>query len=328
MTFRITLVITALFVCHLLFGQAGASFLRLGVNEGLSQNSVREIFQDRQGFIWIGTGDGLNRYDGIQIKKYRQSFRDISSRRFPGKILNGRIHQDADGNLWMMVDGKLVKMDVATETFEVIKPIGGDLEHLIIGMHGNKVYIVSQNSVDVVNIEDRSVVRIEQPEVFGFYQLNSKEASLLYKKGNNIFQLDPASGTHKLLFSTGNDSLYAASLSDSRILFAAGNKISEYDLLTGRVAKDYSLPDNLYGRILSPLLKARNGDIILAFPGNGIIRIDSVKSMFHHYVNIENDPFSLSSNLVYMAIIDKSDNMWLGTEGGGISHLSLRARLF
>lgn len=328
MTVRAALLITILFACHFVFGQAGASFLRLGVNEGLSQNSVREIFQDRQGFIWIGTGDGLNRYDGIQIKKYRQSFRDQSSRRFPGKVLNGRIHQDADGNLWMMVDGKLVKMDVATETFEVIKPIGGDLEHLIIGMQDNKVYISSVNAVDVVNITDRSVVRIEQPEVFGFYQLSSKAASLLYKKDNDIFQLDPASGARKLLFSMGNDSLYAASLSNSRILFASGNKVSEYDLLKARITKDYPLPDNLHGRILSPFLKTRNGDIIVVFPGHGIIRIDSVKSMFHHYVNIENDPFSLSSDLVYMAIVDKSDNMWLGTEGGGISHLSLRARLF
>jgi signal transduction histidine kinase/ligand-binding sensor domain-containing protein len=328
MNLRITLVITALLACHYALGQAGASFLRLGVNEGLSQNSVREIFQDRQGFIWIGTGDGLNRYDGIQIRKYRQSFRDNSSRRFPGKILNGKIHQDADDNLWMMVDGKLVKMDVATETFEVIKPIGGDLDHSIIGMFGNKVYISNLNAVDVVDIADRSVTRIQQPEVFGVYQSDAGNALLLYKRGSSVFQLDPATNRSALLLTVDNDSLYAAAVIHSSILLTSVNKVSEYDLRLQRIISSYVIPRHLRGKVQSPLLKARNGDIVTAVPGNGIIHIDSVKSSFHHYTNIANDPFSLSSDLVYMAIVDHSDNMWLGTEGGGISRLSLKSRLF
>ena len=78
-TSKLLLITGALFTCQLSFCQQQSSFRRLGVNDGLSQNSVREIFQDRQGFIWIGTGDGLNRYDGRQIKKYRESFRDKSA---------------------------------------------------------------------------------------------------------------------------------------------------------------------------------------------------------------------------------------------------------
>jgi ligand-binding sensor domain-containing protein/signal transduction histidine kinase len=328
MNLKAALLTIALLACQFLFGQSGASFLRLGVNEGLSQNSVREIFQDRQGFIWIGTGDGLNRYDGIQIKKYRQSFRDKSAKRFPGKILNGRIHEDADGNLWMIVDGKLVKMHVATETFAIIKPIGGDLEHVIVGMQDDQVYVMNAGGVDVVNISDRSVEVIDQPDVIGFYQRVRNESFLLYKKGNSIFRLDPKTKVSGQLLTTGNDSLFAAAVSNSSVLITTGNKVIEYSLPSGKLTASYFIPDALRHSDLSPFLKAPNGDIIATVPGNGIVRIDSIKASFHHYKNIENDPFSLSSNLVYTAIIDHSDNMWLGTEGGGISRFSLKSRLF
>ncbi|MCG2615436.1 histidine kinase [Terrimonas sp. NA20] len=328
MTAKAALFITVLLVWQPLYGQPGASFLRLGVNEGLSQNSVREIFQDRQGFIWIGTGDGLNRYDGIQIKKYRQSFRDKSSRRFPGKILNGRIHEDAAGDLWMIVDGKLVKMNVATETFTIIRPIGGDLEHVIIGMEGNHVYVMNAAGVDVVNIADRSVEQIHQPDVIGFYQPTKNESFLLFRKGNSIFRLDPKTKVSRQVLTTGPDSLYAAAVSKSSVLITTGNKVNEYLLPSGKLATSYLVPETLRNKDLSPFLKAPNGDIIATVPGNGIVRVDSIKATFHHYRNIENDPFSLSSNLIYTAIIDHTDNMWLGTEGGGISRLSLRERLF
>src|SRR5881398_1879179 len=51
----------------------------LGIEQGLSNNSVRCVFQDHKGFMWFGTYDGLNRYDGNSFKVYRNNFSDSSS---------------------------------------------------------------------------------------------------------------------------------------------------------------------------------------------------------------------------------------------------------
>ncbi|MDP2039129.1 MAG: two-component regulator propeller domain-containing protein, partial [Ignavibacteria bacterium] len=85
----------------------------LTIKEGLSQNSALAIIQDRKGFIWIGTKDGLNRYDGIGFKVYRHS-KDKNS------LANNHVkslYQDSDGNIWIGTYGGLNKFNPETEQF-------------------------------------------------------------------------------------------------------------------------------------------------------------------------------------------------------------------
>src|SRR5688572_30322428 len=70
----------------------------LGIDQGLSNNSVRCIYQDRRGFMWFGTYDGLNRYDGYTFKVFRNNFKNSSS------LINNWINaidEDNKGNLWV-----------------------------------------------------------------------------------------------------------------------------------------------------------------------------------------------------------------------------------
>ena len=54
-------------------------FTHLGIDDGLSGNSVRSIIQDRQGFMWFGTWNGLNRYDGYTFNVYKRDPDDANS---------------------------------------------------------------------------------------------------------------------------------------------------------------------------------------------------------------------------------------------------------
>lgn len=328
---KLLLFTSAILIYHLCFCQQQSSFRRLGVNEGLSQNSVREIFQDEQGFIWIGTGDGLNRYDGRQIKKYRESFRDKSARRFPGKIISGKIVQDRYQNLWMLVDGQVVKMHLPTETFSVVKRVGRDLDCRILGIQQNELFVATPKGIVVLDVRNAKHDTIDIQPVFGLYLPDSANACLLYARGNRIFQYDRRSRQHVPLVNTGTQALRHPNVCGGRsLIYASGDSLFEFNLNLRKITAALAIPSDMVGKgwIPVPSAKLAEGKIVTTLSNNGFVIIDSLKGTFTHYTNIENDPFSLSSNMIYTTVADHSNNLWLGTEGGGISVLNLKPKLF
>lgn len=75
-----------------------ARFERLGLDDGLSQNAVLAVLQDRQGFLWFGTQDGLNRYDGYDFVVYKNDPDDANSLSLNSILA---LHEDQDGTLWI-----------------------------------------------------------------------------------------------------------------------------------------------------------------------------------------------------------------------------------
>ena len=75
----VTLIVIHIFLLSKLFSQQHISFDHLSVEDGLSQSSVTCILQDKKGFIWFGTQDGLNRYDGYNFKIFKNDPLDTTS---------------------------------------------------------------------------------------------------------------------------------------------------------------------------------------------------------------------------------------------------------
>src|SRR6185503_14571391 len=90
-------------------------FEHLTIEDGLSQNAGLAIFQDSKGYLWIGSQDGLNRYDGFNFKIYKQDPEDPSSISHNSILA---ITEDKDGYLWIGTwGGGLNRFDPVTETF-------------------------------------------------------------------------------------------------------------------------------------------------------------------------------------------------------------------
>src|SRR6185369_2767063 len=90
-------------------------FEHLSIEDGLSQNAGLDIFQDSRGYLWIGTQDGLNRYDGYSFKVYKHDPEDPNSISH-NSIL--KIAEDDNGILWIGTwGGGLNRYDPVTETF-------------------------------------------------------------------------------------------------------------------------------------------------------------------------------------------------------------------
>jgi ligand-binding sensor domain-containing protein len=111
-----------LFLALFTFFAKGQSleFWHLSVEQGLSNANVNCFLQDKNGFMWIGTDDGLNRYDGYGFKVFRHEARNPHS--LPSNIVK-YIHEDQDGNLWVAGDnmGNLCRYDPRTGQFEPVK---------------------------------------------------------------------------------------------------------------------------------------------------------------------------------------------------------------
>src|SRR5687768_15980774 len=90
------------------------SFTHMGRSEGLSQSFITSIVQDHKGFMWFGSYDGLNKYDGYKITTYKFNARDKNS------LSNNNIKEvfaDSKGNLWIATGYGLNRFDRETETF-------------------------------------------------------------------------------------------------------------------------------------------------------------------------------------------------------------------
>lgn len=90
-------------------------FGHLEMKDGLSNNQVNVIRQDREGYLWFGTASGLNRYDGYTLRVYRHEPADSTS--LPDNFI-ADIQPDADGRLWIQTDGGYALYDPATDTFD------------------------------------------------------------------------------------------------------------------------------------------------------------------------------------------------------------------
>jgi ligand-binding sensor domain-containing protein len=91
-------ILAALFYSYTSFGQTKVKFTHLTNLDGLSQSTVHAIVKDKYGFMWFGTQDGLNRYDGYNFKIYRHKPKDSSSLR-KSHILT--LYVDRQKNLWV-----------------------------------------------------------------------------------------------------------------------------------------------------------------------------------------------------------------------------------
>ncbi len=98
-------------------GFAQKKFLRfesISIEQGLSQSSAICLLQDQKGFLWVGTADGLNRYDGYNFKVYRKDF--LNKKSIGNNYINDLI-EDEEGNIWVATRAGLCKYDWQTDSF-------------------------------------------------------------------------------------------------------------------------------------------------------------------------------------------------------------------
>jgi len=312
----------------------GLRFDHIGTQNGLSQINVTCIVQDNRGFIWVGTDDGLNRYDGYQFIIYRNNPKDrysISS----NSILD--LIGDRQGNLWIATKNGLNKLDTRTGRFvrymhdpadsnsisrnELnkltldadgdlwIATVAGDLDQF-----DSKKNIFKHRFTGVSAIFRDRQDRIWAGTFSGKVYFFDKETRSLNKVPNREARTGkPPASTIRCIFKDSKDQLWIGTERNGLLQFdPADSSFLQFRL-------DYNPPASSPAHSILCLNEDERGNLWVAVENAGLFILDAKSGKFRSSVHDELDRLSLNGNSIYAICKDNVGNMWLGAYSAGIS---------
>ena len=323
-------------------GQQDLRFQHFNINNGLPQNSVTCINNDRFGFLWIGTFDGLCRYDGYEFKTYRSEpgnprsitsnsiytiYRDLEETLWIGTLGGGlcsydpgmdgfryyelglsknnvrSIRQDADSSLWIGTNSGLVNFD----------PVSG--KKRIYAYESGNPFTPGDNAITALAIDSPGNIWIgtqrgglnmferSTEKFLKFTTITSGNENLSLEE---VTQLEFADQTH-LLIGTKNLGL----LEFNTVTLEFKMLINDKNKPEFREELNFTTVDALF---------CENDSIYwVGMLGGGLLKYNTHRDTFVPSFQDEEIPFSLSRNAVSSVFVDQQGNLWVGTIDGGLN---------
>ena len=320
-----------LFGSYTLWSQINNGFTKLTTKEGISQNTIHVMLQDTSGFMWFGTNDGLNKYDGYNFISYKNNEQNLNS--ISHNFIEALI-EDHQGNLWIGTNGGLNKFNPTTATFTrfdtaqigAIKSLYQDHEHrLWIGTRDNGLYLINLNTLQVEsyqkNASTTTIFSITEDKLGNLWVVNSYGLGKLRKNTNTIiyYKTFNTNADQKLkLFKDNNGDLWFGGYEHR--LWKYNYEGDEFVQLQFEFHDPTSFPGE---RIITSITEDQNGFLWLGTWSSGIIRINKTTGEYKHFNADPDDPKALSYNQCWQVFIDRDNLLWVGTHGQGINKLVL-----
>lgn len=267
----------------------GINFKRITIEDGLSQTTVEYIYQDSDGYMWFGTDNGLNKYDGTNFEVYKYKGEDENS--ISGDIIVSII-EDSNGYLWIGTTTGLNKLNRKT---------GKIKRYLADGSNGS---ISDGNICEMfVDSKDRMWVATNQG-------LN------LYDNSSDSFTRVLYSDEYDVLTS---QSIYSIVEDEDNVYWIATDKgLNKYYENTGQVVKYTSNDEKklISNNSIFDLYMDKNNILWVSTSGGGLNRINTKTEESIVFRNDENDKNSIPSNYVRSVLRDSNDDLWICTDNG------------
>lgn len=312
-------------------------FKNLDIKNGLSQNTVNAILQDRLGFMWFGTKDGLNRYDGLTLRQFKSAHDDPNS---IGSNFITALYEDAERHIWVGTDAGLYLYYPEKESFKRFKipdSHNKEIRHTVSMIGGGK--------------DGRIWIAIESQGLFCYDPRSRKLTN--YRLSNvgtvstnvNCFNIDH-NGTMWIGFY--GDGLYFSKdnlRSIQPYISSDGNEVFKNDIVSKIINGSYN---HLYigsvkgglkelnltsGKARNLLLTDENKESvyvrdIISFSDielwvgteSGVFIYNLRYGTYAHLKSSAHDDYSLSDNAVYSLYKDKEEGMWIGSYFGGVNY--------
>ncbi|MCU7555366.1 diguanylate cyclase [Alteromonas sp. ASW11-19] len=316
-------------------------FQKLNIEQGLSQEVVQSIYQDEEGYLWFGTQEGLNRYDGYNFEVFNQEYGNENA--LPEDWIFD-IQEDASGNLWVATDGGGVAMFDEPEHAFIAYQHDSDDPHslssntvrvLFLDSSG-RFWIGTENGLDEYHpdskqFESINIAPTPSSEFSGELQVRAitEDANgLLWigTDGSGLYSYNPQTGNVAHYFSAQENNIIhsdriSSLLVDSENRLWAGTYDKGIALINpSRNQADFYQAEpgeasSLSHNQIRDILEDNQGTIWLA-TDNGLDRWLSDAQAFAHYRHSVENPFSLSSSKINTIYQDRGNVLWVGTFGG------------
>ena len=264
-------------------------FRHLTTNQGLSQSHISAILKDKRGFMWFGSEDGLNKYDGYKFTHYKHDPGD------PNSIIDSYVQdmlEDRAGNLWIATSNGLDRFDRDKNNF----------------VH----YTNESANYDIKDIFEDSKNRI---------WLGTNQGLFRFDPGKGLKKSFKQIGPKR--FGKVNAYIYTITEDNVGNLWVGTEKgLFRFDVATGRAVgyyKDRDKKNSLNSDWIVALYKDRLGNIWVGTHGGGLSLYDAELDSFKNFLHDPKNRNSIAHNDI-LSIMEAGDGkLWIGTENGGIS---------
>jgi serine phosphatase RsbU (regulator of sigma subunit)/ligand-binding sensor domain-containing protein len=320
-----------------IFAQENFVFENFSIPQGLSNPTINCIYEDKYGFLWLGTNDGLSRYDGYEFKVYKNNPSDSIS--LPGNSIR-TISEDNNGDLWIGGSNVLAKYDRKNEIF--IR-VNFDREQNLNQPIINKIFIDKKNKIwigtdafglHLLNPDKMTTKRIKfilnneeifNGDIFSIIETSYQEI-LALDYGSGIFYFNEVANEFHLYNNLGKNEAGVSLLvihedEFNRIWIGGEESLKIYYRDTKKLGKVeiFSKPRTPYlSTGIVNILKDKAGFLWLATLDDGLYRYNPVDNKFFHFTGKSNNKNNIKSASILTLFQDSFGNIWIGTRLDGL----------
>lgn len=299
-------------------------FNNINIEQGISQSTIEDIFQDSEGYIWLGTNDGLNRYNGYEFKIY--NYEEYQNSISHNGITD--ITEDKYGNIWVNTVSGVNKINKKTEKISNYTEINGKIKEdsttEIIVTKDNNILVGTYEGLNIYNAkEDRFDIILEQKDgilsscIYSIDEDINGNIWIGTELGLNKLSKDfkvletytSESEIYNIFCDDENGFVWAGS--DSSGLLKIDTKTKEVTQYINDIEDENSIPANQVGAII----RDSKGNLWVGTT-NGLARYNEKNDSFDVYKNKVYDKNSLVYNDVRSIIEDREGVLWVGTYSG------------
>lgn len=299
-------------------------FNNINIEQGISQSTIEAIFQDSEGYIWLGINDGLNRYNGYEFKIY--NYEEYQNSISHNGITD--ITEDKYGNIWVNTVSGVNKINKKTEKISNYTEINGKIKEdsttEIIVTKDNNILVGTYEGLNIYNAkEDRFDIILEQKDgilsscIYSIDEDINGNIWIGTELGLNKLSKDfkvletytSESEIYNIFCDDENGFVWAGS--DSSGLLKIDTKTKEVTQYINDIEDENSIPANQVGAIIRDI----KGNLWVGTT-NGLARYNEKNDSFDVYKNKVYDKNSLVYNDVRSIIEDREGVLWVGTYSG------------
>lgn len=323
--YYLVLFLVGLLSCSSLWGQENYFFKQISVREGLTQSTVRATLYDSKGFLWIGTGSGINRFDTHDLKCYQNSA--TNPKVLPSNLIQFII-EDYENNLWVGTDAGVAQYNYTEDSFEPIELANDKPIHLRSAYSTpNGVFFGGIGELYSYSYEQDEITRLSlnynSDEAFKdivlFIAPRDTESYYVGTRRDGLWLYYPE--THKIRrarFCTEKEIVaYHVDLAGQLWISPYGEGVQVYSA-TGELIRNYTTENSKLSSNIVLDIADRANEVWLATDGAGISIINQETDSISIINHIPGDVNSFPVSSILSLYRDSKDNMWAGSVRGGL----------